>query len=287
MRLRKALTLFAVVAMLFLILGVNSTLMAENEGKILSVKHEIITKGLPLVGPVVVNHTQEFQGTDLCRSVRTSQITMNDSVMSNVVVVNITDLKNNEQYYINPTTKVYAVSKFDPSVFPVIDEAADAKGPQIDITETGKTKEIDGLKCREIHFKLELPSHTGVGDAKVKHYFEGTMWVTRDVPNSELYSQYNVHAQEYLRGSGYNGGGFYDILNRLDVDQYNLVKLVKAMDGIPVEASFVAQLPSEGGGNVFQTTIKLVEYNNKPFPQGNFKAPADYQEIPLKDFRSF
>ena len=287
MRLRKALTLFAVVAMLFSILGVNSTLLAENEGKVLSVKHQITTTGLPLVGPVVVNNTQEFQGTELCRSVRTSQITMNDSVISDVVVVNITDLKNNEQYYINPKTKVYAVSKFDPATFPVIDEAADAKGPQMTIKETGETKEINGLKCRELYFKLDLSSSTGVGDAKVKQYFEGTMWITKDIPNGEIYSEYNSNAHDYLRGSGYSAGGFYDILSRLDVDQYNLVRLIKAMEGIPVEASFVAQLSSEGGGNVFQTTIKLIEYSDKPFPKDNFKPPADYEKIPVQDFRSF
>jgi len=287
MRFKNAITLFAVVAMVFLILGVNSTLLAENEGNTLLVKHEITTTGLPLVGPIVVYNTQEFEGTKLCRSLRTSKITMNDSVISDVAVVNITNLTTNEQVYINPKTQLYAIQKFDPSQFPVVDTAADAKRPQMVIKETGESKTIDGKKCKEIYFKLDLSSNTGVGDAKIKHYFEGSMWVTKDIPKYELYTQYNSNAHKYLRGTGYTAGGFFDILSRLDVDPYNLVKLINALDGVPVEASFIAQLPSTGGGNVFQTTIKLVEFNNKPFEKDHFLPPADYKLIPIADFRSF
>ena len=37
-----------------------------------------------------------------------------------------------------------------------------------------------------------MSANTGVGDAKVKHYFEGSMWLTKDIPNYELYTKYNT-----------------------------------------------------------------------------------------------
>ncbi|HDS01554.1 MAG TPA: hypothetical protein ENO07_05995 [candidate division Zixibacteria bacterium] len=159
----------------------------------------------------------------------------------------------------------------------------------MEIKRTGKTKEIDGFKCEEIYFKLDKSSSTGVGEAKVKHYFEGTMWVTNDIPNGELYYNYNAFAQNYFRGSNYNSGGFFDILARLDVDSYNLIRLVEALNGVPVQASFVAQLPSATGGNVFETKIKLIEHSTEPFEKGHFTAPEDekYNQVPVGEFRAF
>jgi hypothetical protein len=213
---------------------------------------------------------------------------MGDSVISDVAVMTITDLGNKKQIYVNPKTKTWTDKEFQPSEFSVIDTAADAKGPQMVIKSTGNTKEINGLKCHEMYFKLDMSANTGVGDAKVKHYFEGSMWLTKDIPNYELYTNYNSNAENMMRGSRYNPGGFFDILAKLDVDQYNLQRLVDAIDGVPVEAAFVAQLPSSTGGNVFETKIKLVEYSDKKLDKGTFSPPGDdYQKVPFKEFRSF
>lgn len=279
------------VIMLILAAGAFAPLSAQQQAspaKCLHVKHEISTTGLPLFGAVVVYNAQDIQGSNLARSTRTSKITMGDSVISDVAVVTITDLANKSQIYINPKTKTWTDKQLLPSEFSVIDSASDANGPQMVIKNTGKTKEIDGLKCHEIYFKLDRSSSTGVGDAKVKHYFEGSMWVTQDIPNSDLYTNYNTKAEDFMRGSRYNAGGFFDILEKLDVDQYNLQRLIHAMDGVPVEASFVAQLPSSTGGNVFETKIKLVEYNDKKLDKGTFSAPdGDYQKVAYTEFRSF
>lgn len=285
----KSLTL--VVALLILAAGAIAPLSAQQTAasdKCLHVKHEITTTGLPLFGPVVVYNAQDIQGSDLARSTRTSKITMGDSVLSDVAVVTITDLANKNQIFINPKTKTWTDKKMLPSEFPVIDSAADARGPQMVIKRTGNTKEINGLKCEEITFKLDMSSNTGVGEAKVKHYFEGSMWVTKDIPNYQLYTNYNSKAQSLMRGTDYSSGAFFDILSKLDVDSYNLLRLVDSLDGVPVEAAFVAQLRSATGGNVFETKIKLVEYSDKKFDKGTFAAPGDdYQKVATKEFRSF
>ncbi|MBD3218569.1 MAG: DUF4412 domain-containing protein [candidate division Zixibacteria bacterium] len=280
----------AMLMTLCLILVAAGPLMAQDKNpKCLHVKHEITTTGLPLFGAVVVYNAQDIQGETLSRSMRSSKITMNDSVVSDVAVITITDMNAKEQVYINPKTFTYAEKEFQSADFAVIDSIADAKGPQMAINRTGKTKEIDGLKCEEIYFKLDKSSSTGVGDAKVKHYFEGTMWITNDIPNSNLYSAYNSPTQDYFRGSKYSSGGFFDILSRLDVDSYNLNRLVQSINGVPVEAAFVAQLPSATGGNVFETKIKLVDYSNDQFKKGHFQPPTGekYEKVPVTEFRSF
>jgi hypothetical protein len=291
MKFVRAKKLAAVLLALSILLIAAGPSMAQDQGKskFLHVKHEISTTGLPLFGAIVVYNAQDIQGEGLSRSTRSSKITMNDSVVSDVVVISITNMNEKKQIYINPQTKTYAEKEFQPSEFEVIDTVADAEGPQMKINRTGKTKEIDGLKCEEIYFKLDMSSSTGVGEAKVKHYFEGTMWVTKDIPNGELYSNYNSFAQNYFRGSNYNSGGFFDILARLDVDTYNLTRLVDALDGVPVEAAFVAQLPSATGGNVFETKVKLIEHSSGPFEKGHFTAPEneEYKQVPIKEFRSF
>ncbi|NIP41432.1 MAG: DUF4412 domain-containing protein [candidate division Zixibacteria bacterium] len=287
----KAKKLAAVLLALSIFLVAASPIIAQDQGKSksLHVKHEITTTGLPLFGAIVVYNAQDIQGESLSRSTRSSKITMNDSVVSDVVVITITNMDEKKQIYINPKTNTYAEKGFQPSDFEVIDTVADAKGPQMEIKLTGKTKEIDGLKCEEIYFKLDMSSSTGVGEAKVKHYFEGTMWVTNDIPNGELYHNYNSYAQKYFRGSNYSSGGFFDILARLDVDKYNLTRLVDALNGVPVEAAFVAQLPSATGGNVFETKIKLIEHSTGQFEKGHFTAPEseEYKQVPVTEFRSF
>jgi len=204
-------------------------------------------------------------------------------------VVTITDLEKNKQIYINTKNKPYAEHVFDQSEFPVIDSVADSKGPQMEIRKTGQSKVIDGRKCSEIYFKLDKSTQTGVGEAKVKHYFEGTMWVTQDIPSYKLYLAYNDRAHSYLRGTRYMGGGFFDILAKLDVDQYNLLRLIRALDGIPGEASFIAQLPSDQGGNVFESKIKMLEVSDKPFKEGHFGFPTDptFKQVPANEFKSF
>jgi hypothetical protein len=291
MKFVQAKKLALIVAVLVLAAGAFAPLSAQQKAsseKCLHVKHEISTTGLPLFGAVVVYNAQDIEGSDLARSTRTSKITMGDSVVSDVAVMTVTDLGSKKQIYINPKTKTWTDKEFLPSEFAVIDTAADARGPQMTIKRTGNTKEIDGLKCDEIYFKLDKSSSTGVGDAKVKHYFEGTMWVTKDIPNYELYTNYNSTAQNYMRGSNYNPGGFFDILLKLDVDSYNLQRLVNTLDGVPVEAAFIAQLPSATGGNVFETKVKLIEYSDKKLDKSVFSPPGDdYQKVPFKEFRSF
>ncbi len=290
MKFARGRILIAALSALALVIMFSVTLSAQaDQVKCLSVEHEITTTGLPLVGPVIVHNTQDFRGNRLARSMRTSKITLGDSVISDVAVVTITDLENKKQLYINPKMKTYAEKSFAATEFAVIDSMADAQGPQLEVRKTDKTKEIDGMKCYEVYFKLDKSSSTGVGDAKVKHYFEGTMWVTKDIPNYELFIDYNKYAHNYFRGSRYSAGGFFDILARLDVDQYNLVKLITALDGIPVEAAFVAQLPSGTGGDVFETKIKLIKHSSKNMDMSHFGFPQDkeYQQVTPKEFRSF
>ena len=292
MKFARGRILIATLTALALVIVFSVTLSAQDKSdkvKCLSVKHEITTTGLPLVGPIVVYNTQDFRGNRLARSMRTSKITLGDSVISDVAVITITDLENNKQRYINPKMKTCAEKVFDASEFAVIDSVADAKGPQMVVRKTGKTKEINGKKCYEIYFKLDKSTNTGVGDAKIKHYFEGSMWVTKDIPNYELYIDYNKYAHNFFRGSRYSAGGFFDILGRLDVDQYNLVKLITAMEGIPVEAAFVAQLPSGTGGDVFETKIKLIDYSTDNLDESHFGLPKDkeYQQVAPNEFRSF
>jgi hypothetical protein len=288
MKIVKATCLTVLILTVALLISTGDNLMAQGKVKCLTVKHEIITTGLPLVGPVVVFNTQEIMGNRSNKSTRASRITMGDSVLSDVAVMTITDLVNNKQLYVNPKTNICAEKFFNSSEFPVIDSIEDSERPQMAIKKTGKTKTIDGKKCSEIHFKLDMSSSTGVGDAKIKHYFEGTMWVTQEITNWELYSEYNTYAHNYFRGTRYSAGGFFDILAKLDVDQYNLIRLIKAMDGIPVEATFVAQLPSSAGGHVFETKIKLVESSNNQFDKGHFELPKEgYKVVPVTEFRSF
>jgi hypothetical protein len=285
----KQLTSLAIV--MVLIVAAVVPLSAQQQAasdKYLHVKHEISTTGLPLFGAVVVYNSQDFQGSDISRSTRSSKITMGDSVVSDVSVVTICDLDKKTQVYINPKNKTWTDKEMLPSEFPVIDSAADANGPQMVIKKTGNSKEINGLKCEELYFKLDKSSNTGVGEAKVKHYFEGNMWVTKDIPNYQLYHEYNSRAQSMMRGTNYNGGGFFDILSRLDVDSYNLMRLINAVDGVPVEAAFVAQLPSATGGNVFETKIKLIEYSDKKIDNSKFTPPGDdYKKVPFTEYRSF
>jgi hypothetical protein len=270
----KQLTSLAIV--MVLIVAAVVPLSAQQQAasdKYLHVKHEISTTGLPLFGAVVVYNSQDFQGSAISRSMRTSKITMGDSVVSDVSVVTICDLDKKKQIYINPKNKTWTDKEMLPSEFPVIDSAADANGPQMVIKKTGNSKEINGLKCEEIYFKLDKSSNTGVGEAKVKHYFEGNMWVTKDIPNYQLYHNYNSGAQSLMRGTNYNGGGFFDILSRLDVDSYNLLRLINAVDGVPV---------------VFETKIKLVEYSDKKIDKSKFTPPGDdYKKVPFTEYRSF
>jgi hypothetical protein len=292
MKFARGSILIAALTTLALVIAFSVTLSAQAKSeqvKCLSVKHEITTTGLPLVPALVVNNVQDFRGGRLSSSMRSLKITIGDSVVSDVSVITITDLNNKKQRYVNPKMKTYAEKGFDASEFAVIDSVADSKGPQIEIKKTGKTKEIEGKKCHEIYFRLDKSSSTGVGDAKVKHYFEGSMWVTQDIPNYELYVDYNQYAHNYFRGSRYAAGGFFDILARLDVDQYNLVKLIASLDGIPVEAAFVAQLPSATGGDVFETKIKLINYSNENLDLDHFGFPKDkeYQQVAPNEFKSF
>lgn len=292
MKFARGRILIAALTALALVIVFSVTLSAQSKAdqvKSLSVEHEITTTGLPLVGPVIVHNTQDFRGDRLARSMRTSKITLGDSVISDVAVVTVTDLENKKQRYINPKTKTYAEKSFEATEFAVIDSMADAKGPQLEVRKTGKTREIDGMKCYEVYFKLDKSSSTGVGDAKVKHYFEGAMWVTKDIPNYELFIEYNKYAHNYFRGSRYSAGGFFDILARLDVDPYNLVKLITALDGVPVEAAFVAQLPSGTGGDVFETKIKLIKYSSENLDKSHFGFPQDkeYKQVTPNEFRSF
>ncbi len=288
MRTAKLLRLSSVLTALMLVAVLSGNILAETP-PCLSVKHQITTTGLPLVGPVEVYNVQEIRGDNLCRAVRSSTITMGDSVVSDVRVITITDFENKKQIYINPKTKTYASYTFNPENFPVIDSAEDARRPQMIIKETGEEKKINDLNCRKIYFKLDRSSNTGVGDAKVKHYFEGSMWITRDLSNSGTYIDYNEQAHKYLRGTSMSAGAFFDILARLDVDAYNLVRLVDALDGIPVEGSFVAQLPSGQGSNVFETKIKMIEFSDKPIDQNKFGPPTEegYNEVEPADFRAF
>jgi hypothetical protein len=292
MKFAKGRILIAALTALALVIVFSVMLSAQDKSdkvKCLSVEHEITTTGLPLVPALVVYNVQDFRGDKLSSSMRSLKITIGDSVVSDVAVITVTDLKNKKQRYINPKMKTYAEMGFKASEFAVIDSVADAKGPQIEVKKTGKTKEIDGKKCHEIYFKLDKSSSTGVGDAKVKHYFEGSMWVTRDIPNYELYIEYNKYAHDYFRGSRYSAGGFFDILARLDVDQYNLVKLITSLDGIPVEGAFIAQLPSGTGGDVFETKIKLIEYSSESLDESHFGFPKDkeYQQVATNEFKSF
>jgi len=285
----KGRNLLLALVVLTLVFGFGNTLFGQEKPKCLTVQHEITTTGLPLVGPVVVYNTQEFMGDRVSRSMRALTMTLGDSVLSDVVVVVVTDLEKKKQIYINPKTKTYTEKAFDPSEFSVIDTLADARGPQLVVKKTGKTREIDGKKCSEIYFKLDIASNTGVGDAKIKHYFEGNIWVTKDIPNYELYLDYNVYALQYFRGSRYAAGGFFDILGKLDVDDYNLVNLASALEGVPVEAAFVAQMPSGAGGDVFETKIKLIEYSADTFKEGYFGPPTEegYKKVAPKEFESF
>jgi len=288
MKFVKTACLTVLILTIAVIIGTGDNLMAQGKDKCLSVKHEIVTTGLPLVGPVVVFNTQDFMGNRMTRSTRSSRIAMGDSVLSDVAVITITDLVTEKQFYINPKTFICSEKKFAASEFPVIDTLEDAARTQMVIKKTGNSKKIDGNDCTEIHFKLDMSSNTGVGDAKIKHYFEGTMWVTKDIPNWELYTEYNLYAHNFLRGTRYSAGGFFDILSKLDVDQFNLIRLIKSMDGIPVEATFVAQLPSSAGGNVFETKIKLVKSSSELFKIDHFQLPKEgYKTVPVTEFRSF
>jgi hypothetical protein len=273
---------------LLLIFGLTAQLSAQGKsGQYLSVEHSIITKGLPLVGPVKLTHTQDIYKDSLCRSSRNSVITLGDSVLSNVTTITIHDLNGKKQMFVNPAAKEWAVRMMRASEFPVIDSAADARRPQMKIEKTGETKTIDGKKCDKITFRLDHARNTGVGEAKVKHYFEGFLWVTKEIPNHEMYNSYNLFAHKFLRGTNNVTGSFFDILIRLDLDEYNLNRLLAEMEGIPVEGTIVAQMPTGQGADVFETNIKLLNYSTKAFGDGHFAPPRDCKEVPIKEFKSF